>query len=226
MILVKVQTRLEELIALAEQIKATKERDRPVAGVIAPLYTWVDSDKAQQWTMSATTILKSALGEGSDNYKKFARLSGDCCIYENFCHMQAILKATLEDLKGGYFFESKALLEAEVFGGLLEQAEELQKAGYKDAAAVIIGGVLEQHLRSMCARRSIGLLKTSGKHKMINDLNDDLAKDGAYNLLKKKQITAWADMRNNAAHGNYSAYNSNDVDAFIRDVTGFCADYT
>jgi hypothetical protein len=35
---------------------------------------------------------------------------------------------------------------------------------------------------------------------MINDMNDELAKAGAYNALKKKQVAAWADLRNNAAH--------------------------
>jgi hypothetical protein len=59
-----------------------------------------------------------------------------------------------------------------------------------------------RYLRAMCVRRAIGLLKANGKHKMINDLNDELGKAGAYNALKKKQITAWADLRNNAAHGN------------------------
>ena len=69
---------------------------------------------------------------------------------------------------------------------MLEQAEELLQAGYKDAAAVLVGGVLEKHLRSMCARRGIGLLKTNGKHKMINDMNDELAKAGAYNALEEE----------------------------------------
>ena len=91
------------------------------------------------------------------------------------------------------------------------------------AAAVLAGGILEKHLRSMCARRGIGLLKPNGKHKMINDLNDELTKAGAYNALKKKQVTAWADLRNNAAHGNTTAYASSDVDAFLRDVSDFCA---
>jgi hypothetical protein len=36
----------------------------------------------------------------------------------------------------------------------------------------------------------------------------------------------WADLRNNAAHGNTTAYTSNDVDAFLRDVSDFCANMT
>ena len=72
-----------------------------------------------------------------------------------FCIIQSCVKVALEDLKGGYIFEAKTLLEAEVFSNLLEQAVELQRAGYQDAAAALAGGVLEKHLRSMCARRGI-----------------------------------------------------------------------
>ncbi len=79
----------------------------------------------------------------------------------------------------------------------------------------------------MCARRGIGLLKPNGKHKMINDMNDELAKAGAYNALKKKQIVALADLRNNAAHGNTTAaYTPSDVDVFLRDVSDFCGNFS
>jgi hypothetical protein len=223
----KVQTRLEQLIDEGEQIKATKRTTGSSSPrVIVIPQTYVDEERARQWAMSALTILKSAFGEDNDNYQQVKDKLEMCALYREFCIMQAVVKAALDDLKGGYFFEPKVLLEAEVCGDLLEQAEELQKAGYKDAAAVLAGGVLEKHMRSMCARRSIGLLKPNGKHKMINDMNDDLAKAGAYNALKKKQVTAWADLRNNAAHGTTTAYTSSDVDAFLRDVSEFSANMT
>jgi hypothetical protein len=223
----KVQARFEELIEAGEKIKATKRTVGGSSGrVISIPETYVDEEQARQWSMSVLAVLKSALGEDSDNYQQVKDNLEMCAVYRNFCIILSCVKAALEDLKGGYFFEAKTLLEAEVFSDLLEQAEELQQAGYKDAAAVLTGGVLEKHLRSMCARRGIGLLKTNAKHKMINDMNDELAKAGAYNALKKKQITAWADLRNNSAHGNTTAYTANDVDAFLRDVSDFCANFS
>jgi hypothetical protein len=223
----KVQARFEELIEAGEKIKATKQTVGGSSGrVISIPETYVDEEQARQWTMSVLAVLKSALGEDSDNYQQVKDNLEMCAVHRNFCIIQSCVKAALEDLKGGYFFEAKTLLEAEVFSDLLEQAEELQQAGYKDAAAVLAGGVLEKHLRSMCARRGIGLLKTNGKHKMINDMNDELAKAGAYNALKKKQITAWADLRNNSAHGNTTAYTPSDVDALLRDVSDFCANFS
>jgi hypothetical protein len=220
----KVQARFEELIETGEKIKATKRTVGGSSGrVISMPETYVDEEQARQWTMSVLTILKSSLGEDSDNYKQVKDNLEMCAVHRNFCIIQSCIKAALEDLKGGNFFEAKTLLEAEVFSDFLEQAGELQQAGYKDAAAVLAGGVLEKHMRSMCVSRGIGLLKPNGKHNMINDMNDELAKAGAYNALKKKQVTAWADLRNNAAHGNTTAYAATDVAAFLRDVSDFCA---
>ena len=212
----KSQARFEELIERAEKIKATHS-----SGDYGE--HWVDSEQSRQWTMSVLAILKSTLGEESDNYKQVSKSLDMCAGYGDFCTILSYTKAALEDLKGGYFFHAKSLLEAEIFSDLLEQAEELLKAKYFHAAAVLVGAVLEKHMRSMCARRGISLMKPKGKHKMINDMNDELSKVGAYNALKKKQIIAWADLRNNAAHGVIDAYTVSDVAAFLRDVSDLCA---
>jgi hypothetical protein len=213
--------RFDELILSAEKIKATKWTP---TGPWA--HDYVNHEQARQWTMSALAIVKSSLGEDCDNYQEIKKLVPKCALYHEFGILVANLKAAFEDLKGGYFFEARKLIEAEVCNDFMEQASELQNAGYKDAAAVIAGGVLEKHLRTMCGTRGIGPVKPNGKHKMINDMNDELAKAGAYNAHKKKQITAWADLRNNAAHGNYAAYTNADIDAFLRDVTDFFANFT
>ena len=59
----------------------------------------------------------------------------------------------------------------------------------------------------------------------LNNMNVELAKASIYNLAKQNQITAWADLRNKAAHGQFSEYNSADVDDLIKGVEGFLAEY-
>lgn len=212
---------------MGENIKSTcRKVGGNTPGVVSIPQSYVDHEQSRQWAISVLTILKSAIGVDSDNYTQVKQNLEICEMYECFCIMLSSLKAALEDLKGGNFFEAKLLIEAEVFGDLLEQAKELQSAGYKDAAAVLAGGVLEKHIRSMCLTRGISTLKPNGKHKMMNDMNDELAKAGAYNALKKKQVLAWADFRNKAAHGNYNEYSASDVGAFLRDVSDFCANFS
>jgi hypothetical protein len=49
-------------------------------------------------------------------------------------------------------------------------------------------------------------------------LNQELYKK---NIIKKgemMQITAWLDIRNNAAHGNYTEYNKQQVDLMVKGI--------
>jgi hypothetical protein len=56
-------------------------------------------------------------------------------------------------------------------------------------------------------------------------MNADLAKDGVYTKLVQKQITAWANIRNSAAHGNPDEFTEQDVINMITDVRQFLANH-
>src|SRR5437899_473887 len=112
----KVQARFEELIEAGEKIKATKQTvGGSSPGAFSLPQTYVDEQQARQWAMSVLAIMKSGLGEDNDGYQQAKENLEKCALYRNFCIIQSCVKAALEDLKGGYFFEAKTLLEAEVF---------------------------------------------------------------------------------------------------------------
>jgi hypothetical protein len=105
-------------------------------------------------------------------------------------------------------------------------AEHLQEAGYKDAAAVMTGSVLEQHLRQLCQKHNIPVseLKDDKDVPLKADrLNAELAKKSAYNAIEQKQVTAWLGLRNDAAHGHYTKYDAEQVRQMIVGVTSFMA---
>jgi hypothetical protein len=54
-------------------------------------------------------------------------------------------------------------------------------------------------------------------------MNAELAKAGRYNMLIQKQITAHADIRNNAAHGHPEKFTDEDVRGMIAWVENFVA---
>ena len=96
---------------------------------------------------------------------------------------------------------------------------------YKDAAAVIAGSSLESHLHQLCIKYGVQIDDTAQdgttKHKKAEQLNQELRKNGAYSLFDQKQITAWLDLRNNAAHGKYSAYDEHQVAKLIEWAADF-----
>jgi hypothetical protein len=130
-------------------------------------------------------------------------------------------EGTGEDIKTGWLTTVEELLHADTFADFLAMARELNSKGYKDAAAVIAGTVLESHLRLLCDKNGIPTKLPTGKPKTADSMNSELAKGGAYNQLQQKQVTAWLGIRNAAAHGNYGEYAGTEVVNLISGVEQF-----
>jgi hypothetical protein len=69
----------------------------------------------------------------------------------------------------------------------------------------------------------IGLEKADGNPKMMNALIDELKKAGAFNEIRAKQLRGYADIRNAAAHGNFSEFTRAQVENMIQGVQSFLA---
>jgi hypothetical protein len=86
----------------------------------------------------------------------------------------------------------------------------------------MIGSVLEEHLRKLCdANRLSTINAKDGKPKKADSLNAELAGLSVYDKLDLKNVTAWLDLRNKAAHGKYSDYNVDQVKTMLSGVTEF-----
>src|SRR5690606_1419355 len=115
-----------------------------------------------------------------------------------------ILKSIKAEIQNGWFQSYKGIISSEIFSDFLEMASHLLDNSYKDASAVMIGSVLEEHLRQLCLKYEIGTTwEKEGDliPKKADRLNSDLASKEIYNKLDQKNVTAWLDLRNKAAHG-------------------------
>ena len=52
-------------------------------------------------------------------------------------------------------------------------------------------------------------------------MNSELAKIAAYSKNDQKQLTAWAGIRNDAAHGNYHNYTDGEVKLMVAGIRDF-----
>jgi hypothetical protein len=100
-------------------------------------------------------------------------------------------------------------------------AQHLLESGYKDPAAVLVGGVLEGKLRKLAARVEIATAAPDGRPVKSETLNAALASKGIYNKLDQKSVSSWLDLRNKAAHGHYDQYTSDQVTVMLMGVRGF-----
>jgi hypothetical protein len=135
------------------------------------------------------------------------------------------------DYEAGMLDTIANMVEAEVASDYLSQAELLLvegKSGNYDhlPAAVLTGAILEDTLRRLCQRQSPAIpVKTGKSYKKMSTMIDDLKKANVYNELKAKQLRAWADIRNSAAHGQFDEFVRSDVEQMLAGVQQFLADY-
>ena len=135
-----------------------------------------------------------------------------------------VVAALQADLRSGYMASFQEIVHGELFADFLEMAKYLQSEGFKDAAAVIAGGTIEAQLRQLCIKNGIAVeIETpkGSEPKKADKMNADLAKENVYSKLDQKNITAWLDLRNKAAHGHYSEYTKEQVELLIAGIRDF-----
>lgn len=135
-----------------------------------------------------------------------------------------IVNGLCADIKAGFLENATELIHADLFSDFLDMADHLLEEGYKDPAAVVAGSSLESHLRQLCDKAGIVTTQiVSGKTrpKKADALNAELLGTGIYEKLDQKNVTAWLDLRNKAAHGEYGIYSNEQVKLLISGVRDF-----
>lgn len=187
------------------------------------IYIFVDSGKMRGFRAASLSFIELLYSPNHSYYKEFNKVT-DGYYSEQAKAGIEIIHSIKDEISGGWFIGIRGLVSAEIFSDFLEMSEYFLSNGYKDAAAVIIGSVLEEHLRQLCIKKTIEIYVMTGSiqtPKKADALNSDLARVNVYNKLDQKNVTAWLDLRNKAAHGKYDEYNKEQVDTMYRGVTEF-----
>lgn len=212
-----IKRRVDELINIAGQVLATRR--------LGDFGSYVSSEQFNEFRSASLSFIRNTFGTEHPYYAEFNIQAKEATPYDTE-EGRGILKAVKQEIDGGWLFTVKGLISAEIFSDFLEMAEYLLKEGYKDPAAVMTGSVLEEHIRQLCLRNSITIetLK-DGKPipKKADLMNSELASANIYNKLDQKSITSWLDLRNKAAHGQYSEYTKEQVELMFQGITNFIA---
>lgn len=84
-------------------------------------------------------------------------------------------------------------------------------------AASLVGAALEDVLRKLCLTNRIEI----GERTSIGGLNSELSRAQVYDQLTQKEITAKAQVKNDADHGRYDQFTEADVQAMVKWVRTF-----
>ncbi len=207
--------RVDELIKQGEQVLSTRTTYDETE--------YIDSSSLKGFRSAVLSFIDRVYKKNHPHYTEFDSSTNGFYV-ENVDSGIAILNSIKDEIEGGWLISMKGLVTAEIFSDFIEMAEYLLSENYKDPAAVMIGSVLEEHLRQVCIK--LGLEIEEDKHgkmtpKKADLLNADLAKAEAYSKLDQKAITAWLDLRNKAAHGKYSEYTKEQVVIMMQGIIDF-----
>ena len=185
--------------------------------------SFVNSGQQLGFRTASLSFIKNLYGESHPYYKDFNKNVQDNADFETENGIN-ILLSIKNEIEQGWLVSIKQLVSAEIFSDFLEMGKYLLDSNYKDPAAVMIGSVLEEHLRLLCKNNSIDITITKGVDilpKKADVLNADLVKAGVYGVLEQKNVTSWLDLRNRAAHGKYSEYSQEQVKLMYSGLLNF-----
>jgi hypothetical protein len=208
--------RLDELIAMGRGALANPTK------TYSSGMTEVRDDGFSEFKVASLSFLDRTFGENAAYSVQFRRevTTG----YSHYVHHGlGILQAARGELAGGWIETTRGLITAEVFADFLEMGEHLLDEHYKDAAAVMIGGTLEEHLRQLATANGIPVEELKQIRivpRRADAINADLAKS-VYGKLDQKNVTAWLDLRNKAAHAKYTEYTEEQVRNMLAGVREF-----
>jgi len=190
---------------------------------------WDDcSDQTEAEAMRVCSRMASTLARlsppGSYHQRNLEKITSADSSYFKLGPLVGALAALRKEYELGHFQSFAELVHADTAVSFIDMAEELHRQGYKDAAAVITGSLLEQHLRDLCAKNQISV-EVNGRHKKADALNAELAGQAVYSKLEQKNVTAWLGLRNEAAHGNYATYTAAEVQLLIQNIQAFMSRY-
>lgn len=211
----RIAERLESLVEEGREIASLAKRSSHTP---TPWIQGADKIQLRAWLGKVENIIERVFGRDSGYYRQYDGLTkGLTEKVHQIYRVIGLIEGALDDLRGGYLIDQELLIAGEVFDSIVEQARHLSERGYKDPAAVLARVVLEDGLRRISKQEGLDNTVKASK------LNENLRDAGRYPKPRWRQIQAWLDLGNAAAHGDFDDYEHADVAELIDDVEGFLA---
>ena len=212
-----IKDRVNYLISLCEQVLKTRRNTEHRSDQ-------VENRVHNKYKSASLSFLKQYYGDSHPYYESFK--SYDSSYGPTVECSLGILEAVLDEINEGWYKSIRGVISAELFSDFIEMANHLLNEGYKDAAAVMLGSTLEEHLRQLSRDNDIDIeIESRGKivPKKADVVNAELAKNEIYGKLDQKNVIAWLGLRNDAAHGKYDNYSKEQVPLFSQALNDFMA---
>lgn len=191
-----------------DKTKALADIDRTLAAVRSD---WSAGATVPAGITKALACVARWAPPGSAYHRPFVAHAGKKATLQEIEHSLGCLAALRADIDADALVSFAEIVRAELHADMLTQGDHLLSEGYRLAATVIIGATLEDHLRKLAPKYSVSTVDAKGAPAKLANLNDQLAKAGAYGAPKRDEIASWIRLRNEAAHNEPAAQNHDDA---------------
>lgn len=213
----KLTERFDALIAEGEQVvESLREHGRPPTPPIL------------EWGTKCASLLIQVLPRQHPRFKNIPEFGAEFGSHVNPPKQLPVLKAIRDDFVHGFLDDLAEQIEAEIASDYMGQAERLLSEGQSGKydhvpAAVLAGATLEHALRKLCERQTpkIATAKPNGQPLTLDPLIVALKKSDAVKQTEAAQLSAWAHIRNKAAHGEFDQFDRQQVALMVAGIRDF-----
>ncbi|WP_292371058.1 hypothetical protein [Methanoregula sp. UBA64] len=209
-------------------------RDDPTSSSAWEIHTllvetiWQCAPENSTFRRNAKYIIDRPLNQYTPD--AFRGFCDDDKLYEDVTALFSVLSALKKAYDDNLLINVQQRIHADIFEDFIEIAENFlqESEKLKCPAAVMLGSILEAHIRKLCQNHGINTNYKKGdleKFRKASEMNIDLVKKGVYTSVIQKQIDYWLGIRNEAAHGHEDKYTKQQVEDMIIGVRRFIGEY-
>ena len=210
----EVESRIDLLIQQGREVEASQYPEHSL---------WkVRIEPFNVWRVRCLDYLKRLLNPESEyvpGFKEATKYGGNGPYLSMVVTGIGLLEVLKQDVNSGYMQSYRQLVEADLLGGLMGQAEHLLEMGYLVAAAAVAGAGLQQHLEELAKRHG---LKVQNRE-TLDSLADKLLQANVLDGIVRRQLSLFAGVRNAADHGQTDELTKENVDSMVRGAVDFLA---
>ena len=219
---------LEQIDGIIERYEAVAEERFDEDG---DAYNYLTPSVATEVVTASLACTERVTGRNSTYYEQMRKALEATSYYVPVEQVVGALRALRADVAGGYLSNVLESIRGDYGSDILSFAESLLAEngnGPVTAAAVLAGGVLEEHIRNLCNKHDISTERETNRgveRNNLDSMNNELRKEEVYGKVIQTNVTAWYHIRNHAARAEYDQYDTNQVRLMIMGVRTLLATY-
>lgn len=185
----------------------------------------VPENEHRAFVTSALAAIERIAGKNSQYFERAPKPESDDLLSVASSNsvipgLQGALTSLRDAVEAGLLESIESRLRASIHDDMLEQGADLLDSDYHVATMVLIGGVIENHLKQLCENRNLSWSGQGSISKYNNLLKEDVYKQTIW-----RRVQAVGDVRNDAAHGDVEKVDQADAKDSLNFVRRVIADY-